>query len=128
VQLANNLAQIAVRRLEQDRPQEALAEAQESVELVGDAQSHHVLGTALARLGRPDEAIPHFEAALGLRPWYWLAYAELAGAYHRSGRTPDAIRTLREGLAIEPDNAVMAAHLRSLLADGDVGARSRRSG
>jgi tetratricopeptide (TPR) repeat protein len=91
------------------------------VELGGDAQAHHVLATVLARLGRADEAIPHFEAARGLRPWYWLVYAELAGVYQRSGRTPDAIRTLREGLAQDPDNPVMTAHLHALLASPQAG-------
>jgi spermidine synthase len=122
VQLADNLAQIAVRKLEQDRPKEAEAAARESVGLASDGKAHHVLATALARLGREPEAIPHFEAARELRPWYWLGYAELAGAYQRSGRTSDAIRTLREGLAVEPDNPVMTAQLRTLL--GEVGGRS----
>ncbi len=122
VQLADNLAQIAVRKLEQDRPEEAVAAARESLELAGDAKAHHVLATALARLGREPEAIPHFEASRELRPWYWLGYAELAGAYQRSGRTSDAIRTLREGLAVEPDNPVMTAQLRTLL--GNLAERS----
>jgi tetratricopeptide (TPR) repeat protein len=122
VQLADNLAQIGVRKLEQGRAEEAAAAARESLELAGEAKAHHLLATALARLGREQEAIPHFEAARELRPWYWLGYAELAGAYQRSGRTSDAIRTLREGLAVEPDNPVMTAQLRTLL--GEVGGRS----
>lgn len=118
VQLASNLAQIAVRKLEQERFDEAARAASESLALLPDAQAYHVLATALARQGRPAEAIPHFEAALALRPWYWLAYAELAGAYQRAGRTPDAVRTLREGLAVEPENPVLAAQLERLLTAG----------
>jgi spermidine synthase len=128
VQLADNLAQIAVRKLEQDRPEEAAEAARESVRLASDAKAHHVLATALARLGREQEAIPHFETARELRPWYWLGYAELAGAYRRSGRTSDAIRILREGLAVEPDNPVMTAQLKTLLGEvgepGGLGGRS----
>jgi tetratricopeptide (TPR) repeat protein len=116
VQLAGNLAQIAVRKLEQGRLEQAEAAARESLALHGDGQARTLLATALARQGRVEEAIPHFEAALGQRPWYWLGYAELAGAYQRSDRLDEAIRTLREGLRVEPDNAVLRAQLRALLA------------
>jgi Flp pilus assembly protein TadD len=81
-----------------------------------------MLGTALVRVGRDPEAIPHLEAALHKRPWYWLGYSDLANAYQRAGRTQDAIRTLREGLAVEPDDPALAAQLESLLASAPVGA------
>lgn len=116
VQLARTLVQIAVRKLEQRRPEEAARAAREALELADDPRAHHMLGTALARLGRDDEAIPHLEIALRMRPWYWLGYSDLAHAYRRTGRTADAIRTLRDGLAVEPQDPALAEDLRSLLA------------
>lgn len=116
VQLANTLVQIAVRKLEQRRYDDAAEAARESLELADDPRAHHALGTALAKLERDGEAIPHLETALRMRPWYWLGYSEVARAYQRAGRTPDAIRTLREGLGVEPDDPALAEQLRSLLA------------
>jgi len=121
-QLANGLVQIAVRKLEQKRFEDAVKAAREALELASDARAHHLLGTALARLGRDAEAIPHLETALQMRPWYWLGYSELASAYQRAGRTPDAIRTLREGLSVEPDDPALAGQLQSLLASAPTGA------
>jgi Flp pilus assembly protein TadD len=57
-----------------------------------------------------------------MRPWYWLGYSDLANAYQRAGRTQDAIHTLREGLALEPEDPALAAQLESLLASTPVGA------
>jgi tetratricopeptide (TPR) repeat protein len=122
VQLANGLVQIAVRKLEQGQLEAAAEAARESLELADEPRAHHMLGTALARLGRDEEAIPHLEIALEKRPWYWLGYADLASAYARSGRRPDAIRTLRAGLAVEPDDPMLAAALESLLASEPAGA------
>jgi len=122
VQLANTLVQIAVRKLEQRRWEDAARAAREALELADDARAHHALGTALVGLGRDDEAIPELESALRMRPWYWLGYSDLARAYRRAGRNDDAIRTLREGLGVEPDDPALAEELRALLAATSSGA------
>lgn len=114
VQLANNLAQIAVRKLEQGRPEAAAETAREALALGQDAQASFVLATALARLGLPEQAIPHFEVARRLRPWYGLGYAELAGAYQHVGRSADAVRVLEQGLAVDPASPLLAAQLRAI--------------
>jgi spermidine synthase len=121
-QLANSLVQIAVRMLDQKRYEEAARSAREALGFSNDARAHHALGIALAQLGREGEAIPQLEAALEMRPWYWLGYSDLALAYQRAGRTPDAIRTLRDGLAVDPEDPVLGVQLQSLLASLETGA------
>ncbi|TFG95280.1 MAG: tetratricopeptide repeat protein [Myxococcales bacterium] len=121
-QLANGLVQIAVRKVDQKRFADAAKAAGEALELVDDPRAHHMLGIALVHLGRDPEAIPHLEAALQMRPWYWLGYSDLANAYQRAGRGADAIRTLREGLAVEPDDPALAGQLDSLLQSAPAGA------
>jgi spermidine synthase len=121
-QLANGLVQIAVRMLEQGRYEDAASAAREALEFANDARAHHALGIALAHLGRDREAIPQLEAALEMRSWYWLGYSDLSRAYQRAGRTPDAIRTLRDGLAVAPEDPVLGAQLQSLLASVEAGA------
>jgi signal transduction histidine kinase len=97
-------------------------EQREALGFSNDARAHHALGIALAQLGREGEAIPQLEAALEMRPWYWLGYSDLALAYQRAGRTPDAIRTLRDGLAVDPEDPVLGVQLQSLLASLETGA------
>jgi spermidine synthase len=121
-QLANGLVQIAVRKLEQKRYEDAAEAAREALELADEARAHHMLGRALLQLGNSPEAIPHLEAALEMRRWYWLGYSDLANAYLRAGRMQDAIRTLREGVALEPPVPALAAQLESMLASAPQGA------
>jgi spermidine synthase len=115
-QLANGLTQIAVRKLQQKRYADAAESARDALELADDARARLLLGTALVHLEREAEAIPHLEAALEMLPWYWLCYSELANAYERAGRTPDALRTLRAGLAVAPDDPGLAQQLQALSA------------
>lgn len=50
------------------------------------------LGDALLRLGREDEAIVAFEAAVGINPFHPRPHQALAALYEKAGRTADAAR------------------------------------
>lgn len=63
---------------------------------------HYYLGRALAASGKPREAIPHFEAALGRLPGFSAAYLELAQCRIVLGDMPAAVEVLRRGQAAAP--------------------------
>ncbi|HKY22149.1 MAG TPA: tetratricopeptide repeat protein [Vicinamibacterales bacterium] len=68
-------------------------------------------------LNRPEEAIPHFEAALGLKTGLAAATAHfnLATALQASGRSTDALTHYRHALAIRPDYARAHNNLGAVL-------------
>jgi superkiller protein 3 len=66
------------------------------------------LANAVARKGRPTEAIVHYEEAIKLRPDYGDAYYNFGSVLFQQGRVDDAITQWQKGLAIQPNDA--AAH------------------
>jgi tetratricopeptide (TPR) repeat protein len=66
------------------------------------------LANLLADLGRPDEAIPHYQRALeltratgeDLRTFYW----NLGLVYREKGSLPEALAQFEQGLALYPDD------------------------
>ncbi|MCA7959187.1 glycosyltransferase [Burkholderia multivorans] len=93
-QLAQDIALVMENALERQRSG-AFAEAQALYEAILDAMPAHAdarynLAVLLVDTGRPADALPHFEAALGANPangYYWVSYIH---ALHRSGQTPAA--------------------------------------
>ncbi len=81
---------IAVRRYLADRPEDRTT-----------------LGSFFAQLGRQAEAIAEYRAALRLAPRYTPAYVNLSDLQRESGNESDAERTLREGLAVLPGDAML---------------------
>lgn len=87
--------------------------------------AHRVLGEILWQVpgfagGDKKKAIEEFEAAVRLSPDYTANYEPLAEAYLKYGRKDDAIRVLRQGLAVTtPSDPAAApddqADLRKLL-------------
>ena len=65
------------------------------------------LGTFNARLGKFDAAQAEFAAARKLAPQYIPAYVNGADAFRQQGREADAIRTLKEGIAVVPLNGTL---------------------
>lgn len=78
--------------------------------------AHTNLGAALAALGRPQEAIGHYEAAIRLRPTSFQAHNNLAATLFQSGRPDQAVEHYREALRINPDVAEIHANLGLALA------------
>ncbi|OXH86677.1 glycosyltransferase, partial [Burkholderia multivorans] len=93
-QLAQDIALVMENALERQRSG-AFAEAQALYEAILDAMPAHAdarynLAVLMVDTGRPADALPHFEAALGANPangYYWVSYIH---ALHRSGQTPAA--------------------------------------
>ncbi|HPN35170.1 MAG TPA: tetratricopeptide repeat protein [bacterium] len=70
-----------------------------------DPVLHNNLGVAFFRLGWLDSAIVSYEAAVRLRPHYFTAYRNLAGAYLAARKTPLALKAIDLALQHHPDAA-----------------------
>jgi tetratricopeptide (TPR) repeat protein len=81
---------IASRRYRADRPEDRTS-----------------LGLFLAQLGRRAEAIAEYRAALRLSPRYTPASVNLSDLQRQEGMEREAEQTLREGLALVPEDAVL---------------------
>lgn len=73
--------------------------------------AHTNLGAALGSLGRPEEAIGHYEQALRLRPTSFQARNNLAAMLVQCGRPQEAVEHYREALRINPDVPEIHANL-----------------
>lgn len=82
-----------------------------------NARARGNLGEVLTALGRPAEALPHFEAAYRLTPQLPLTSHNLANCLDLLGRKEEAIRYYRETLALQPRNFLAKANLANALAD-----------
>jgi len=67
--------------------------------------THYNLGNALFKKGRLDEAIPHYEKALQLRPDDPDARCSLGAVLFRKGQFEQASAQWQKALSIQPDNA-----------------------
>jgi len=74
------------------------------------------LGQALARLGKTEEAIKHYQKALAIDPYSAKAQAGLGMALGRLERYDDAVAALRRALEIDPGYASAHINLGGLLA------------
>ena len=69
------------------------------------AEDHFLLGEALARKGRIDEAIIEFEKAIEMRPQYVAAYTSLGAAYGQKGTIDQSISASKKAIELAPRNA-----------------------
>ena len=77
--------------------------------------AHNNLAVALTEAGRVDEAIPHLEQALKLRPGDATAECNLGDDLTRTGRPEDAIPHLERALQLQPGYAEAHNNLGSAL-------------
>lgn len=87
-------------------------------EVPGDAEALAGLGAALARTGRPAEAVPYFQRAIdaGMRTpavLNGLGFAKL-----ESGDRAGALTALRASLALEPRQTGVQDAVRQLTSEG----------
>lgn len=73
-----------------------------------DSFLNQLLGAALLRLGRWEEALPYLERAAALRPQDVTYLSNLAYAYEQAGRDDEALEVLRRLETLEPDSAAIA--------------------
>jgi protein O-mannosyl-transferase len=78
--------------------------------------AHNNLGLLLAREGKVEEAIPHFERAVALRPGSAHAHNNLANALRITGHLRQAARQYELSLKLEPNDPSTCNNLALLLA------------
>jgi spermidine synthase len=114
-QLSIHLTQRALIALNRDELRVGHALASEAQTLVpGSADAHYALGISLMRLERFEEATPHFERAVNLRPDHWPSHYGLAMARDQAGQLSEAIASLQRALELNPDDARMQEKMARL--------------
>ncbi|MBI5519630.1 MAG: tetratricopeptide repeat protein [Desulfovibrio sp.] len=98
-------------RYAQALPFLAAALAKDASEPCELAEDHYVTGLCLARLGRYDEAEPHYRAALKIMPQYAQAYNDLGNIASLRGRPDQAEELYAKALEINPTYAVARENL-----------------
>ena len=79
--------------------------------------AHGQLGAALADSGRPEEAIPHYEAALRIYGTDAAVQANLGQALDDVGRPEEGLPHLFEAVRLDPNLAQAQARLGAMLAE-----------
>jgi Flp pilus assembly protein TadD len=72
---------------------------------------HNMLGTALAKAGRVDEALKEYRTAVELDPYHASAHSNLGFAYVESRQLDKAITYLEAAVRIEPGNPLYRNNL-----------------
>ncbi len=98
-------------RYAQALPYLEAALAQDSQELAELAEDHYVLGLCLSQLGRFDEAEPHYQEALRLKPGYAQAHNDLGNIADLRGRLELAEQHYAKALESNPQYAVARENL-----------------
>jgi tetratricopeptide (TPR) repeat protein len=80
-----------------------------------NATVHHLLGQALNRRGRHDEAMEQFRLALQISPASAKSHNSLATAFIRAGRADEAVEHLQEAVRLEPELSEAHYNLGGLL-------------
>lgn len=93
--------------------------------------AHNNLGTALAALGRLDEALVEFGEVIRLKPDRAIGYAQAGRALHRMNRLDEAMQQYRQALEIDPYAFDAVSGLAAILAEqgkfADAEAQFRRA-
>jgi tetratricopeptide (TPR) repeat protein len=91
--------------LDQNRPDDALAEGKKAVALDGkEPIFHSVLGNAMDATGDRKGAIEEYRAALKLRPDYENAMYNLGRCLNEDGQLSEAKLTLSQALELDPND------------------------
>jgi tetratricopeptide (TPR) repeat protein len=77
--------------------------------------SHNNLGNALAKQGRPEEAIEQYLLALQIKPYYAEAYNNLGNALEKQGLLAKAGEKYLHALRVKPDYAEAHNNLGNVL-------------
>ena len=103
---------LGVARVNQSRPEEALAAFREAERLrPGAAEAANNIGNILSDLGRYDEAIPYLQKAIAARPDLPDAHHNLGMVYQSLKRHAEALACLQQALGLAPDASYTLSHL-----------------
>jgi len=83
--------------------EEAAAEARKVSP--ANAETHYILGNALLKLNRPDDALASYRQAVKLNPKHADAYFQTGNVYDRLNRQEEAARAFREAARLNPKDA-----------------------
>jgi tetratricopeptide (TPR) repeat protein len=120
IHLARRLARRGSRELEVGRVAAAQRSARAALEAnPAEPAAHLLMGAALAREGRHDQAVVSIEEALALRPGRWMGHFLLSEALFRAGRREEAIAEIRRAIALNPPHRHLAEALDALEADAE---------
>ncbi len=113
-------------RIEQElgRPASAARRFEQLIRAGADpahlSAAHFELGNIRTEQERYEEAIPHYQRAIGANPTLKAAYANLSTALGRLGRFKEAALASRRALELDPtDSQVRAAEVTALLLAGE---------
>ena len=67
-------------------------------------RAHNLLGMALSRLGRHEEALASFDHAIVHQPDFADAHGNRASALRELGRTAEAVASYERAVALQPDS------------------------
>ncbi|MDI6829550.1 MAG: tetratricopeptide repeat protein, partial [Armatimonadota bacterium] len=109
----NNLAAVL---LKQGDAEKSLEYHKKALEICENPEAYIGLGAALTQLGRPQEAIPHLQRALKLRPNDPSTYYNMGIAFAAMGNTVKSIENYQKALEINPHYVKARNNLGSVLA------------
>lgn len=112
---ASLLANQAYNAIHEEKYQMAVDLLNKAVETCPDLAMVHVnLGLALSRLGKTEDAVEHFRAAVALEPGKSAAWLNLASCFQSSGKLKESVLTFNEYLRRFPNDS-LATKARELV-------------
>ncbi|MCH9647869.1 MAG: tetratricopeptide repeat protein [Deltaproteobacteria bacterium] len=106
----------AVARLQQGKPEEALADLDAALAVAGERpETLFNRGLVLLSLGRTEEAMASLRRSVDLRPTLPKAWTYLGRALLRTGEVAEAEEAFRQALRIDPSHPSAAVELGRLL-------------
>ena len=95
-------------------PHAAIAELRQGLQSAGTARVTHVhnlLGLTLQAIGKPQEALVHFEAALREEPWDAALWSNAGNCLHELGRFSQALERHQKAYSTAPADSGIANNL-----------------
>ena len=83
--------------------------------LAEEGEARYLVGSVLAELGAPQQAIGHFRKALELAPNHIMVLIKLAPLYSQLGETDSSIAVYERALELYPDNIILLSDYGLLL-------------
>lgn len=113
--------------LSSDKTEEALRCYREAIKLVPRNAIYRAnLSAALLQAGDKEEAKSSAQKAIELDPKYAKGYIRLANAENALGNKEEAVKAVEQGLIVNPGNAALETHLKTLTSASPVSSSANR--